>query len=65
MDKKYTEKEYNAYMKTVTEYIKKAEMVINDLPKFKEMSKLSFEDWVKWQKGELKTFSKKLWNLEK
>lgn len=58
MDKKYTEKEYNAYMKTINDYIKNAEKVINELPKFKkkwkEVSKLSFEDWVKWQKGEYK-----------
>ena len=54
MNKEFTEKAYKAYMKTVNEYIKKAEIVINDLPKFKEVSKLSFEDWVKWQSGEHK-----------
>ena len=55
MNKEFTEKDYEAYMKTIDEYIKKAEIAINDLPKFKEVwSKLSFEDWVKWQKGEYK-----------
>ena len=54
MNKEFTEKAYKAYMKTVNEYIKKAEIAINDLPKFKEVSKLSFEDWIKWQSGEHK-----------
>lgn len=53
MDKNYTEKEYDDYMKNISEYIKKAEIVINDLPKFIEVSKLSFEEWVKWRNGEL------------
>ena len=29
MNKEFTEKEYEAYMRTIDEYIKKAEIVIN------------------------------------
>ena len=54
MNKEFTEKDYKAFMRTVDRYIKRAEIVINDLPKFKEISKLSFENWVKFQKGEYK-----------
>jgi len=54
MNKEFTVKEYEAYMRAINELIKEAEIAINDLPKFKEVSKLSFEDWVKWQKGEYK-----------
>jgi hypothetical protein len=53
-DKEFTEKDYEVYMRTVDRYIKNAEIAINELPKLKEVSKLSFEDWVKWQKGEYK-----------
>jgi hypothetical protein len=41
-------------MKIIDEYIKKTENAINDLSKFKEVRKLSFEDWVKFQNSELK-----------
>jgi predicted acetyltransferase len=54
MSKEFTEKDYKAFMRMINEYIKKAEMVINELPRFKEASKLSYEDWVKWQSGEYK-----------
>ena len=54
MSKEFTEKDYKAFMKMINEYIKKAEIAINELPKFKEVSKLSYEDWVKWQSGEHK-----------
>lgn len=52
--KELTKKDYDNYMKVVDDYIKKAEIIINDLPKFKGIRKLSFEDWVKFQNGELK-----------
>ena len=52
MNKEFTEKDYKEYMRTVDRYIKNAEIMVNDLPKFREASKLSFENWVKWQKGE-------------
>ena len=54
MKKELTKKDYNNYMKVVDDYIKKAETVINDLWKFKEVRQLSYEDWVKFQNGELK-----------
>jgi hypothetical protein len=52
--KELTEKDYEEYMKSVDRYIKKAEIIINDLPSFRIISELSFEDWVKFQNGDLK-----------
>jgi hypothetical protein len=63
MSKEFTEKAYKAYMKTINENIKNIEIAINYLPKCKEVSKLSFEDWVKWQSGEHKI--KEMNNLDK
>jgi hypothetical protein len=37
MNKEFTEKEYEAYMKTIDEYIKKAEIAINELPKYRKL----------------------------
>ena len=54
MKKEFTKKDYDSYMRTVERYIKKAEMIINDLPAFKAISELPFEDWVKFQNGDLK-----------
>jgi hypothetical protein len=54
MKKEFTQKEYEDYMKVLDDYIKKAETAINDLWKFKEVRQLSYEDWVKFQNGELK-----------
>jgi predicted AAA+ superfamily ATPase len=54
MKKEYTQTDYEKYMKIVDDYIKKAEMAINELPKLKEVRNLTFEDWVKFQNGELK-----------
>lgn len=50
--KELTKKDYDNYMREVDNYIRKAEYVINDLPKFKEIRQLSFEDWIKFQKGD-------------
>jgi hypothetical protein len=51
--KELTEKEYNNYMETIDRYIRKSETIINDLPKFKDIRQLSFEEWIKFQNGEL------------
>ena len=40
MEKEFTEKEYENYMKVLDDYIKKAETTINDLWKFKEVRQL-------------------------
>ncbi len=52
--KEPTKKEYDSYMKNIDLYIKKAEIAIAELPTFNAVSKLSYEDWVLFQKGELK-----------
>ena len=58
MSKEFTKMEYYDYMKVVDGYIKDAEWKINYLPKYKEIRQLSFEDWVKFQNGELKIENK-------
>lgn len=50
----YTTNDYDKYMNVVNSAIINTESAITKLEKFKKMSKLSFEDWVKFQKGELK-----------
>lgn len=54
MKKTLTKKEYDNFMRVVDGYIKKAERMIDNLPKCKKVRQLSFEDWAKWQNGELK-----------
>lgn len=51
MKKEFTKQEYDNYMKVVDDYIKRAETVINDLWKFKEVRQLSYKDWIKFQSG--------------
>ncbi len=58
MNKEFTKTEYYNYMKVVDGYIKDAEWMINYLPKYKKIRQLSFEDWVKFQNGELKIENK-------
>lgn len=53
-EKKLTEGDYQLYMRNVSNWIKNTEDRIQRLEDFKKMSKLSFEDWVKFQNGELK-----------
>lgn len=52
--KQYTKKDYDSYMKVVNRKIKETEGLLKTLDKTKKISKLSFEDWVKFQNGELK-----------
>jgi len=54
INKELTEEEYSEFIESMNEYVKKSELVINELPIFKQMSKLSFDDWVKFKNGELK-----------
>ena len=54
MEQELNEKEYHDYMGKIKEYLKKTEFLICERDKFKTVSNLSFEDWVKWRKGELK-----------
>ena len=59
MEKELTKEEYNNYMKVIDEYIKRTEKAINDLSKFKAVRLLSFENWVKFQNGEVKIINLK------
>jgi len=52
--KNLTKNDYRKYMKVVNKFIKETERNMETLEAAKIMSKLSFEDWVLFQKGELK-----------
>lgn len=54
MKKELTKKDYDNYMKIVNEYIKETERRLETLDKSKKISQLPFEDWIKFQNGELK-----------
>jgi len=54
MKKELTKKDYDNYMKVVNQNIKETERRLENLDKSKKVSQLSFEDWVKFQNGELK-----------
>lgn len=54
MTKELTEKEYDDFMIKVDSYISSVEEAFADLPKFKKMRQVSYEDWVKFQNGQLK-----------
>ena len=54
MKKELTKKDYDNYMKVVNSVIKDTEDKIKSLEKHKKMSQLSFEEWIRFQNGELK-----------
>ena len=54
MKKELTKKDYDNYMKVVNQSIKETERRLETFDKTKKVSQLSFEDWVKFQNGELK-----------
>jgi hypothetical protein len=56
MKKELTKKDYDNYMKVVNQNIKETERRLETFDKMKRVSQLSFEDWVKFQNGELKIF---------
>jgi hypothetical protein len=45
---------YKKYMKVVEDNIKETESRIKMLSKYKKVIKLPYDDWVRFQKGELK-----------
>lgn len=57
MKKELTKQEYDNYMKRVDNYIERVEHEITMLPRYIAMRRLSYEEWVKFQNGELKTKS--------
>jgi hypothetical protein len=54
MKKELTEKNYNNYIKVVREIIGETERRLETHEKIKKVSQLSFDEWVKFQTGELK-----------
>ena len=54
INKEFEKKYYVEYMKIVKKRIKLIENDIELLPKTKWVSKLSYEDWISFDKGELK-----------
>ena len=52
--KKLDKEAYTKYMKVVKGTIKETEDRMKRLPTHKQVLGLSYEDWVKWQRGELK-----------
>jgi len=54
MKKELTKKDYDNFMKVVNQSIKETERRLETFDKTKKVSQLSFEDWVKFQNGELK-----------
>ncbi len=54
MKKTFTQKEYEDYMILVSCSISEIEAKYKHLEKYKKISKLTFDEWVKWQNGDLK-----------
>ena len=52
--KHFTQKDYDNYMKVVNRNIKETERRLETLDKTKKVSQLSFEDWIRFQNGELR-----------
>ena len=53
MSKNLTREGYIQYIQRVQYWILDTEDRIERLETYKKIASLSFEDWVKWQKGEL------------
>lgn len=54
MKRALTKKDYDNYMKVVNENIRETERRLRSLDKTKKVSQLSFEEWVKFQNGDIK-----------
>ena len=54
MSREFSKKDYNNYMRVVIQNIQETKSRLSRLDIDKKISQLSFEDWVKFQNGELK-----------
>ncbi len=54
MNREFSKKDYDNYMRVVIQNIQETESRLSRLDIDKKISQLSFEDWVKFQNGELK-----------
>ena len=52
--KAYTELDYRKYMRVINTVIMNIEAGMESLEKKKKISSLSYEQWVEWQKGNIK-----------
>ena len=46
--------DYNGYMRVVQYYLDETESMLKEYEKRRKVRSLSFEDWIKFQNGELK-----------
>lgn len=51
--KNLEERSYKNYITAAKSKVKEIERSIEELPRWKKIASLSYEDWVKWQKGEI------------
>ena len=54
MNREFSKKDYDNYMRVVIQKIQETESRLSRLDIDRKVSQLSFEDWVKFQNGELK-----------
>ena len=54
MSREFSKKDYDNYMRVVIQNIQETKSRLSRLDIDKKISQLSFEDWVKFQNGELK-----------
>jgi len=54
MNREFSKKDYDNYMRVVIQNIQETESRLSRLDIDRKISQLSFEDWVKFQNGELK-----------
>ena len=57
MSKEFSKKDYDNYMRVVIQNIQETESRLSRLDIDRKISQLSFEDWVKFQNGELKSLN--------
>ncbi len=57
MSREFSKKDYDNYMRVVIQNIQETESRLSRLDIDRKISQLSFEDWVKFQNGELKSLN--------
>ena len=57
MSKEFSKKDYDNYMRVMIQNIQETESRLSRLDIDRKISQLSFEDWVKFQNGELKSLN--------
>ena len=57
MNREFSKKDYDNYMRVVIQNIQETESRLSRLDIDRKISQLSFEDWVKFQNGGLKSLN--------